>query len=228
AAGKEVHTIRVPGTVVSLAFSPDGVHIAGACSKPSHVRLWNLQTEAQIGTFEGHESDLSSVAFSPDGRRLASSGWDHTIKVWDVAEGKKPVARGKQPKPPLTIQRHSDVVSQVCFSPDGRYIASASWDGIVGLWDSSTGKEVRTYRGHTGNVNSVAFSPDGESLASAGADHQVKVWDVMTQQEGRRVQFPYAHPHGLAFSPDGKLLAAADGSIYGTPHKTLAIYDART
>jgi WD40 repeat protein/serine/threonine protein kinase len=219
ATKEEVRTIRVPGTVLAIAFSPDGERIVGGCKGPSHVRLWKVQTGEQIRTFEGHSSDLSSVAFSPDGRRVVSSGWDYKIKVWDISGGKNPL---------FTIHDHTDVVSHVGFSPDGGLIASASWDGTVRLWDSVTSKPVRTYRGHTGIINSVVFSPDGENLASAGADHQVRVWDVMTQHEGRRLHFPIAHAYGLAFSADGVLLAAADGNTYWKPHKTLAIYDART
>jgi WD40 repeat protein/serine/threonine protein kinase/tetratricopeptide (TPR) repeat protein len=218
AAGTEVLTVSAPGILHAIAFSPNSQQIAGGCKYPRHVKLWNARTGAEIRTIEGHTSDLQTVAFSPDGKRLASAGWDNKIKVWDLASGKGPV----------TIDRHSGVVHQVSFSPDGRFVASASWDGTVGLWDSSSGTEVRTFRGHTGLVHSVAFSPDGERLASAGADHQVKVWDVMTEQEGRRLEFPGAHPYGLAFSADGNLLAAADGNIFLVPHKTVAIYDTRT
>jgi WD40 repeat protein len=204
---------------VSVAFNPDGGRqIAGACSKPGHVRLWDVRTGKEIRTFEGHRSDLSSVVFSPNGQYLASSGWDTKIKVWDVAAGREL----------LTIHRHSDVVARLSFSPDGKYLASGSWDGSVRLWDLTNGEEVRAFHGHSGVVHGVSFSPDGERLASAGADHQVKIWDVMTEQEGRRWQFPYAHPYGLAFSSDGNLLAAADGSSYYGPHKTVAIYDIRT
>jgi WD40 repeat protein/serine/threonine protein kinase/Flp pilus assembly protein TadD len=220
AAGKEMRTIPVPGIVLSIAFSPDGVHIAGACSRPSHVRLWNLQTGKEVRTLKGHTSDLSSVAFSGDGKRLVSSGWDHKIKVWDVDAGKAL----------FTIHDHTDVVTQVCFSPDGGLVASASWDGTVRLWDSGTEKPpLRTYRGHTSLIHSVVFSPDGQSLASAGGDHQVKVWDVLAEQEPRKLPFPdHGHPYGLAFSADGKLLAAADGNLNWKPHKTLAVYDTRT
>jgi WD40 repeat protein/serine/threonine protein kinase/Flp pilus assembly protein TadD len=219
ATGKEVRTVAaLSAYIVAIAFSPDGTQIAGACSRPSRVRLWNVQIGKEIRTFAGHRSDLSSVAFSPDGKRLASSGWDNSIRVWDVASAREVY--------PLHV--HSENVSQVNFSPDGKFLASASWDGTVRLWNASDGEEARVFRGHTGIVHSVTFSPDGERLASAGADHQVKIWDVMTEQEGRRVHFPRAHPYALAFSADGNLLAAADGSIYFDPHKTIALYDART
>jgi WD40 repeat protein/serine/threonine protein kinase len=218
ASGKEELTVSTVGTLVSIAFSPDGRQIAGACSKPSHVRLWDVRTGIELRTFEGHRSDLSSVAFSADGRRLASSGWDAKIKVWDVASGKEL----------LTIHRHSDNVTQVSFSPGGRFLVSAGFDGTVRLWQVSDGEEVRNFRGHTGLVHCVTFSPDGERLASAGVDHQVKIWDVMTEQECRRLHFPHAHPYGLSFSADGNLLAAADGSIYFGPRKHVAIYDTQT
>jgi WD40 repeat protein/Flp pilus assembly protein TadD len=218
AAGKEVLTISNVGMINAIAFSPDGLQIAGACKQPRQVRLWDARSGAEVRIFEGHDSDVASVVFSPDGRRLASASWDTKIKVWDVAGGKEL----------FTIHRHSSVVPQVCFSPDGKFLASASWDGTVRLWECAKGAEVRTFRGHTGLINSVAFSPDGEHLASAGSDRQVRVWDVMTEQEGRRLSLPSGHPYGLAFSADGKLLAAADGNIYYGMHKNVAIYDTRT
>jgi WD40 repeat protein/serine/threonine protein kinase len=219
AAGKEILTIPSgPDLLNAIAFSPDGRQIAGGSRSPWDVKLWDARKGSVIRIFKGHTATLSSVAFSPDGQRLASCSWDHKIKIWDVAGSRQPIS----------IDRHSNVVAQVSFSPDGRFVASAGWDGTVGLWDSGSGAEVRTFRGHTGLIHSVAFSPNGERLASAGADHQVKVWDVMTQQEGRRFHLPSGHPYGLAFSADGKLLAAADGSPYFAPHKTVAIYDART
>src|SRR5262249_32261136 len=139
------------------------------------------------------------------------------IKIWGGAGGKEPV----------TIDRHSGVVAQVSFSPDGNFLASASWDGTVRVWEVGNGAQVRVFRGHTGLVNSVAFSPDGEHLASGGIDHQVRVWDVMTEQECHTADSP-GHAYALAFSADSKLLAAADGSIWGNPHKTVLLWDSRT
>jgi hypothetical protein len=110
-----------------------------------------------------------SVAFSPDGTRLATAGGeDKTVKVWDVATGQEV----------RTLKGHMGAVVSVAFSPDGTRLASASSDKTVKLWDVDSGQELRTLKAHTDRVRSVAFSPDGTRLASAGADGTIKLWDA--------------------------------------------------
>ena len=124
--------------------------------------------ELLLKTLEGHSDGVLSVAFSPDGKYIASGSWDKTIKLWNVSDGS--LLR--------TLKGHTNSVSSVAFSPDGKYIASGSWDDTIRLWRVSDGLLLRTFEGHTGDVESVSFSPDGKYIASGSWDKTIKLWNV--------------------------------------------------
>jgi len=150
----------------------------------------------------GHTTAVTSVAFSPDGRTLASGSWDHTIKLWELATGREI----------RTLSGHTNWVCSVAFSPDGRILASGSWDSTIRLWEVATGREIRTLWGDGEFVLWVAFSPDGRTLASGGWYHTIKLWEVAT---GRLITPPLTGHTGLitsiAFSPDRRTLATGSG-----------------
>ncbi|WYZ45757.1 hypothetical protein EsH8_VIII_001073 [Colletotrichum jinshuiense] len=156
---------------------------------------WN----ACLQTLEGHNSVVNSVAFSPDGRQLASASNDETIKVWDTATGQCQ----------QTLEGHSSFIWSVAFSPDGRQLASASIDETIKVWDTATGQCQQTLEGHSSLVWLVAFSPDGRQLASASDDETVKLWDTATGQCQQTLEGHSSWVRSVAFSPDGRQLASA-------------------
>jgi WD40 repeat protein len=152
-----------------------GVRLGVACLGLLTTSSLAAQEPKLRGTLKGHTESVQSVAFSPDGKTLASASGDRSIKLWDVATGKEQA----------TLKGHTGSVRSVAFSSDSKTLASASYDKTVKLWDVATGKERATLKGHTGMVYSVAFSPDGRMLASAGGSTfgepgELKVWDVAT------------------------------------------------
>ncbi len=127
----------------------------------------------------GHTDWVRSVAFSSDGRLLASGSLDQTIKLWDTATGSEIQA----------LPGHMNTVRSVTFSPDGRLLASGSSDQTIKLWETATGREVRTLPSHKGEILSVAFSPDGNLLASGSCGErtpdseaciqgEIRLWDL--------------------------------------------------
>ena len=121
--------------VFSLAFSPDGKHVASA-SKDKFVKVWDAGTGEEVQSLKGHDSDVLRVAYSPDGKRIASAGGDGTLRVWNAADGTCE----------RTLKVHGNWVAGVAFSADGKWIATASADKTAAVWDAATGATRRLHR----------------------------------------------------------------------------------
>ncbi|CAD5955627.1 putative WD repeat-containing protein alr3466 [Planktothrix agardhii] len=165
---------------------------------PTPAAQVSWQNPTLVTTLTGHSDAVSSVAFSPDGRTLASGSFDNRIKLWDV-QSQREIA---------TLTGHSSYVTSVAFSPDGRTLASGSDDNTIKLWDVQSQRQIATLTGHSSFVLSVAFSPDGRTLASGSWDTTIKLWDVHSQGEIATLTGHSSFVLSVAFSPDGRTLAS--------------------
>jgi RNA polymerase sigma factor (sigma-70 family) len=174
--------------VEDFALSKDGKFLAWA-GMP--IRIYDAHTGKELRQLEG--STAVTVAFSPDGKLLASSNGEDIV-LWDTATYRQ-----------FRHWRGGEV--DICFSPDGKRLALLGRDNAVHLWDVGSGKEVCRLAGHS--IRSFAFAPDGKTLASGGMDHKVRLWDARTAKVLRVLEGPSGWVTAVAFSPDSKILASA-------------------
>ncbi|MEH1910460.1 MAG: serine/threonine-protein kinase [Nostoc sp.] len=162
-----------------------------------------------VNTLQGHESSVLSVAISPDGKTIASSGGDRTIKLWNLATGKQI----------SLLKGHSQQVNVVAISPDGKTLVSGSDDKTIKIWNLATRKLIRTLSGHSDSVHALAISADSETLVSGSDDNTIKIWDLATGEQIRTLLGHTFWVRSVAISPDAMILAS------GSFDKTIKIWN---
>ena len=214
------------GRTGEIRYSPDGTRLA--VGSGIGIWLYDTATYQEISLLTGQSEEIFNIAFSPDGKTIASGCYDGTICLWDIGTGTHETR--------LTTYKVS--VNSVAFSPEGRTLACGSDDGTVltqfhikksairrtlacgsddgtvRLWDAHTSASKITPTGHTDSVSSVAFSPDGKILASGSRDGNIHLWDADTGEYKKTLTGHTFWVTSLAFSPDGKTLAS--GSLDST------------
>ncbi len=218
-------------TVYALRYSPDGRLLASGHGFPpleevDHmrgrgvVRVWDAATGEVLRTLRGHTQNVMGVAFSPDGRMLASvSGSSLTVPQTASKPGELLLWNSATGERTRKLIGHGGPLTGVSYHPNGKLIATSSWDRTVKLWDARTGNLRQSLAGHQDWVHHVAFSPDGGRIATAGADGAIKMWDTASSQELWTLRGHTKNVTSVAFSPDGRRLASSSSD------QTVKIWD---
>ena len=235
--GNLIRIIEIGDHVDELFFSPDGETIATA-SRHHSIQLWDVKSGILNKKLDGHAYPVTGLWFSPDGETLASTTTDNTIRLWNV--------NTYQLKRVLTNQFSIDknqeqkaYVENVAFSPDGKILASVAgekngeWvyldiyrnlkgsNNII-LWDTETGRQVKTLKGHTSYVESIAFSPDGQTLVSGSQKGNMRFWDVRDGKHEKTLDLHNDSITSISFSHNAQVIA------YGNHNGTVSLLDVNT
>ena len=211
-------------SVSSVAFSPADNTLLASGASDSTVKLWDVETQTNVATLEGHTAPVTSVAFSPNDMLLASGAPDGTVKLWNVETHTNAA----------TLEWHAKQVTSVAFSPDGRTLAVGASDGTIRLWDVETHQNTATFGGYDAATVAVIVDIENQrnwvtpvsflsnTTLAAGSGDRIKLWDIATQENIATFEVPEDLVWSMSCSPDGTTLAA------GTYNALIKLWDVAT
>lgn len=199
ASGQHIHVLE---SVSSVDISPDGEYfIVGGQGSNVNAAIYNARTGNRITPLKGHTRFVTSVAWSPDGKRCATGSHDKSAVIWDVDTGIREI----------TLEFHAKCVNAVAWSPDSQKVATASNDKRCILWMVSSGSRIHVLEGHSSWINSVSWSCNGRLIATGSEDHTAALWNA---EDGQRLRVLQGHSKWIRtvdWSPDSAMVATASG-----------------
>ena len=208
-----------------VVFSSDGRTVLIGNGNTSSALVFDVSSGKLLQTFYMHAPNewVNSVAIAPDGKTIVTGNTDGTTRLWETSAGTQLQVFGKpSPYTGNANEWQSTWVNRVTYSPDGNTILTGDAQGVVHLWDISSGSELHTFQGHSGAITSLAFSPDGKTILTGGEDRTARLWDATT---GDPISIFTGHTgavSSVAFSPDGRMI------LTGSADATARLWDIAT
>ena len=206
ASGKKIRRFLIGRTIDSISFSRNGRLLAAASSRASYIVIWDLKNQKELTKIKtlGNEWQ-DKVCFSPDGKYLASSGNDALVHLWDPFLGKEVRLFGKKRNDPFKC------IQDIAFSRDGKILIAGNCDrgGRINLWDTTSGRKIRSLRSDCSNKIALAVSADGNLLASGGDNSSLQIWELSSGKEMCRLTAEYENIESIAFAPNKRFLCVA-------------------